>query len=151
MEDVELARGLWSNGRVRYYLFDDRIISPQEARSFVEASLENFERHGYGLWLVLARDTDSLVGFAGFLRSAEEAPSLIYGIHPDFWGRGYATEAARAVLHYGIYGLALSKVGADVDEANAESVRVLEKLGLKRVGRALVKGKPLLYYEWRTP
>lgn len=111
------------------------------------ASAENFERHGYGLWLAFARDAGRLVGFAGFLRSDDEAPNLVYGVHPDFWGEGYATEAACAVLGYALKSLALPKVKADVDEANVESVRVLEKLGMKRVNRAVLEGRPLLYFE----
>lgn len=149
VEDTELTHTLWTNDRVRRFLFDDRVISQDEARSFVEASLANFERYGYGLWLVFARGTNRLVGFAGFLRSEEELPNLIYGIHPDFWREGYATEAAGAVLRYAFESLGLSQVKADVDEPNVESVRVLEKLGMKRVNRAVVNGRPLLYFERR--
>src|SRR5687768_13041244 len=96
--DIELIHALWTNVRVRHFLFDGRVISQDEARSFVEASLANFEQYGYGLWLAFARGTNHLVGFAGFLCSGGEVPNLIYGIHPDFCGEGYATEAAGAVL-----------------------------------------------------
>lgn len=148
MEDLPLVHALWTNEHVRHFLFDERLISLDEARSFVEDSLANFERHGYGLWLVFpARDSQRPVGFAGFLRSEEETPALIYGVHPDFCGRGYATEAASAVLSYAFEELALSRVKADVDEPNAASVRVLEKLCMRRTGRALVNGRPLLYFE----
>lgn len=147
MEDLERTHALWTDEHVRRFLFDDRLISLAEARSFIEASLENFKRYGYGLWLVLTRDSDQLVGFAGLLRSDEEAPNLIYGIHPDFAGQGYATEAAGRVLSYALESLGLSKVKADVDEPNVESVHVLEKLNLKRVNSAVVGGRPLLYFE----
>lgn len=138
---------LWTDEGVRRFLFDGRVISRDEARSFVEASVENFGRHGYGLWLAFERDAERLVGFAGLLRSDEDAPNLIYGVHPDFWGEGYATEASAAVLSYAFKTLALPKIKADVDEANVESARVLEKLGMKRVRRASVEGRPLLYFE----
>lgn len=147
IEDIERIHLLWTEEHVRRFLFDDRIISHAEARSFVEASLANFERYGYGLWLILDRDTNQLVGFAGLLRSEEEAPNLIYGIHPDFVGKGYATEASGGVLSYAFESLALFKVKADVDEPNVQSVRVLEKLNMKRVNRAVVGERPLLYFE----
>ena len=147
VEDLGRAHELWTEEGVRRFLFDGRAISTDEARSFVEASVASFGRHGYGLWLAFARDTERLVGFAGLLRSEDEAPNLVYGVHPDFWGEGYATEAACAVSSYAFGSLALPKVKADVDEANVESVRVLEKLGMKSVGRALVEGRPLLYFE----
>lgn len=151
-EDVSLVHALWTNELVRYFLFDDRIISLDDARLFVEGSLANFERYGYGLWLVFpARESSRLVGFAGFLRLEEETPGLIYGVHPDFCGRGYATEAAGAVLRYAFEEPGLPQVKADVDEPNAASVRVLEKLGMRRTGRAVVKGRPLLYFERSRP
>lgn len=151
LEDLERAHALWTNERVRRFLFDERVISQTEARSFVEDSLANFERRGYGIWLVFARDTNQFVGFAGLLRTEEEVPNLIYGIHPDFWGAGYATEAAGRVLRYALETLTLSRVKADVDEPNVESVRVLEKLHMKRVNRATAEGRPLLYFERFSP
>ena len=145
--DLEPVHALWTNDGVRRFLFDDRVISLDETRSFIESNLQNFERHGYGLWLVFARDTNHLVGFAGFLPSENDAPNLIYGIHPDFWGQGYATEAASAVLNYVFEDLALTRVRADVDEPNVVSVQVLEKLGMRRMGRGTNGGRSLLYFE----
>jgi RimJ/RimL family protein N-acetyltransferase len=147
IEDIQLVHTLWTNDRIRYFLFDNRVISSDEARSHIEDSLANFEQYGYGLWLVCVRDIDRLVGFAGFLRSEEGTPSLIYGVHPDRWGYGYATEAASALLSYALDKLALPKVRADVDEPNIASVRVLEKLGMRRTGREVVNGHLLLYFE----
>ncbi len=147
LEDIERIHTLWTEAHVRRFLFDERIIPPAEASSFVEASLANFEQYGYGLWLIFTRDGNEFIGFAGLLRAEEGAPNLIYGIHPDFAGTGYATEAAGKVLSYALESLELPKVKADVDEPNVESVRVLEKLNMKRVNRAVVSGRPLLYFE----
>jgi ribosomal-protein-alanine N-acetyltransferase len=147
IEDIEAAHNLWTNDHIRQYLFDDRVISLDDARSYVEASLANFEQRGYGLWLAFTREDRSLLGFAGFLRLEGDVPGLIYGVHPDCCGKGYATEAASAVLDYALGSLAVPLVRADVDEPNVISVRVLEKLGLRRTGHAVVAGRPLLYYE----
>lgn len=147
VEDVEPLHALWTNHHVRHFLFDDRVISLDEARAFVETSVANFDQHGYGLWLLFALETNHFVGFAGFLRSEEETPNLIYGVHPDFCKKGYATEAAGAVLNYAWSDLSLAKVKADVDEPNVLSVRVLEKLGMSCVGRRVVAGRSLLDFE----
>lgn len=147
MEDLEAVYQLWTNQHVRHFLFDDKVISFDEARSFVEASLKTFAKHKYGIWLVFARDAESLIGFAGFLRLAEDLPNLIYGIHPDFCGKGHATEAAAGVLSYALETLALPLVKADVDEPNVLSIRVLEKLGMVETSRTIVAGRPLVNYE----
>ena len=145
--DVEVAHELWTDRDVRHFLFDERVIPLDEARSFVEQSLRTFEECGYGLWLVFSRETAKLIGFAGLIDSSDESPNLIYGIHPDSWGNGFATEAAKAVLDYAFETLGLACVKADVDEPNVTSVRILEKLGMKKIRRAIVAGRPLLYYE----
>lgn len=149
--NVDAVHELWTNDHVRHFLFDDRRISRDEARSFVRASLENFAQHGYGLWLVFTSKDESLIGFAGFLRSGEENPNLIYGVLPQFWSKGYATEAASAVLSYALETLAVPLVKADVDEPNLRSVKVLERLGMRQTSRTFVAGRPLICYEKARP
>ncbi|NER19829.1 MAG: GNAT family N-acetyltransferase [Symploca sp. SIO1C2] len=147
IKDTPILYRLWTNDQIRYFLFDNQIISSDEAQSFVEDSLTNFEKYGYGLWLIFQPNIDDLVGFTGFLDPEEGIPSLIYGVHPNYWGCGYATEATSAVLSYALEKLAFPKVRADVDEPNIASVRVLEKLGMKQTGREVVNEHPLLYFE----
>jgi len=100
---------LWTEADVRQFLFDDRCISRNEAQLFIEASAANFVQHNYGLWLFFEQQSDLLAGFAGLLHSPEGMPSLIFGTRPQFWGRGYATEAARAVLRYALDVLGLER------------------------------------------
>ena len=147
IEDSEVVHDLWTNGKVRRFLFDDRCLSLDETRAFIESSRANFEQYGYGIWLVFSSETKALAGFAGFLPSTSSAPNLIYGLHPEFWGKGYATEAANAVVRYARENLELRLVKADVDEPNVESIRVLERIGMREVNQAVVDGRVLLYYE----
>ena len=149
IDDEDVVFDLWTSDTVRRFLFDDRCVSLEETRSFIEASIASFEQSGYGLWLVFLRGAEPLAGFAGFLSSTSGAPNLIYGIRNELCGNGYATEAATVVLWYASETLGLRLVKADVDEPNVESIRVLEKLGMKQVNRALVDGRWLLYYEVR--
>jgi RimJ/RimL family protein N-acetyltransferase len=70
----------------------------------------------------------------------------VFGTRPQLWGQGYAREATAAVLRYVFDELGLEQVVADVDEPNTASIRTLESLGMARTGRAMVNGRPLLYY-----
>ena len=146
-ENFDDAYRLWTNEAVRRYLFDDRAITEDEARGFLAASDESFARAGFGLWLVTRKDTPAApIGFAGLLAQEAAAPHLIYGLHPHYWGAGFAAEAARGVLRDAFLRLRLPLIAADVDEPNAASVRVLRRLGLRRTRRATVAGRPLLYF-----
>lgn len=151
-DDLGALHELWTLAGVRRFLFDDRMISREEAQSFVEASAASFTNHGYGLWLFSEHGSDLISGFAGLLHSADDGlPSLIFGTRPQCWGRGYAGEASAAVLRHAFKELGLERVVADVDEPNAASIRVLEKLGMQRIRRAVVNERPLLYYELPAP
>jgi RimJ/RimL family protein N-acetyltransferase len=133
-------------------LFDDREISRQEAEAFITSSNESFANWGYGIWLCFEAEPSQFdqmpVGFAGlFAATSPTAPSLIFGMQPQRWGRGYAREATAAVIDHAFTSLGLGSVVADVDQPNLASIRVLEKLGMVEVRRAMVEERPLLYYE----
>jgi [ribosomal protein S5]-alanine N-acetyltransferase len=147
LNNLEAVYTLWTNDRIRYFLFDDRVISSDEACSFIQDSLTNFERHGYGLWLIYLRKNHSFIGFAGCLKSENETPGLIYGIHPDYWNEGYATEAASTILRY-ISSLGFPRIAADVDEPNVASIQVLKNLGMRQKNQAVINQNLLLYFEY---
>jgi len=147
LDDIDALHAFCTNPEIRRFLFDDRPIGRCEAEALIHASAASFDRRGYGLWLFA--DAQSLAGFAGFLDAGEGPPRLVFAIRPDLWGSGYATEAANAVVDYALTGLALDHVEADADEPNAASIAVLEKLGMRRTGRGVVEGRPLVFYELR--
>lgn len=93
---------------------------------------------GYGPWVVTSRSDDSVVGSAGFLGSPTEdgAIELGFGIHPDFRNRGYAAEAARALVGWGLAQRSVGKIVAKCRVDNAPSVRVLEKIGMTLLAEA---------------
>jgi RimJ/RimL family protein N-acetyltransferase len=148
--DFDSLYELWTHSAVRRFLFDDRMIPREEAWGFLERSETAFRESGYGIWLFFEKSSGFLAGFCGLLRSSKGEPSLVFGTDPDFWGRGYAPQAASAVLAYALETLGLDRVTADVDEPNQASVRVLEKLGMRRTARRMVNGRPLLDYEIRA-
>lgn len=150
MSDLDAIHRLWTEADVRRFLFDDRQITTDEAKSFIETSVMSFVGYGYGIWLFFDRQSDQVAGFSGLLHSLQGSPSLTFGTRPQLWGRSYAKEATLSILRYAFDVLGLKKVEADVDEPNKASIRVLEALGMPRTRRAIVNEHPLLYYESKT-
>jgi [ribosomal protein S5]-alanine N-acetyltransferase len=105
------------------------------SRRRLEASIHHHEAHGFSKWAVLERKTGAVIGDCG-LKFLEGEPDIELGFHiaRRYWGRGYATEAARACLHWGLEELGRERILAIVDPANAASARVLEKIGMRRQG-----------------
>jgi [ribosomal protein S5]-alanine N-acetyltransferase len=121
---------LWTAPEVRRFLFDGAVLSPAEITGVIEDSVRDFAAAGYGLWLIRERDGTGLVGAAGLRPLEDLGLEVFYGLAPGAWGRGFATEAARAVVEYALGPLGLTEVLAEVDEGNAASAAVLRRLGM---------------------
>lgn len=96
----------------------------------------NFDRNGFGLWAVEVRDVAQFIGFIGLTVPRFEAhftPCVEIGwrLSADHWGRGYATEGARAALAFGLNVVGLREVVSFTVPENIRSRRVMEKIGMK--------------------
>jgi len=78
---------------------------------------------------------------------ARHSASLGYGLDPDWWGKGIATEGMRTVLAFGFGTLGVHRIFATADVHNERSWRVMERLGMRREG--ILRGDKLVRGEWR--
>jgi len=119
----------------------DRLVASQAA------VIEHWARHGFGPLAVVERATGGLVGECG-LQLLEGGPDVevTYTLARAAWGRGYATEAAAALLAWGFGELGLTCIVGVAYPANTASQRVLEKVGMRRAGLRRCYGAELVEY-----
>jgi RimJ/RimL family protein N-acetyltransferase len=135
---------------------------PEHAEAWISTHARAWERSEELALAVVLRSTEALVGCVG-LRVAREqqAGELGYWVGRASWGRGYATEAAGALVHLGFTGLGLQRVWAQYFRRNGGSGRVMQKLGMRHEGtlrrhflrdgeRLDVEVCGLLAEEWRA-
>ena len=145
----------WALPDVRRFLFDGAALSAAEVAATIEESVRDFAAACYGIWIILEQDRHgpagtaltgtaltgtaltgtalagtALVGTAGLRPLEDLGLEIFYSLAPGSWGRGYATEAARAVVDHALGPLGLPEVLAEVDEGNAASVAVIKRLGM---------------------
>lgn len=146
--DIDDLHRLWTDPQVRKYLWDDVIITREQAAEVVSASLESFERNGFGQWVVSLKESDSLIGFCGF-RFFGDPPEveILYGLAPAHWGKGFATEAAKAMMRCGFEENGFERIYAGADPPNAASFRVMENCRMKFAKRILINEQEAVYYE----
>jgi [ribosomal protein S5]-alanine N-acetyltransferase len=144
--DIDALHALWTDPKVRQYLWDDVVINRDQAAEVVQAFLESATARGFGLWMLYANagqgiagqassgtpDGKTLLGFCS-LREIPGTPEveLLYGLAPHAWGQGLATEAARVVLQYGFDLLKLDRIWTRTDPPNIGSQRVIQRLGMR--------------------
>lgn len=117
-------------------------VSPDETARRVRAYAEMHVRRGYACWAVEERETGLLVGEAGLQPFDGGGPEveLAYALGTAYHGRGFATEAGRAVLAEAFGPLGLGEIVAVTRDDNAASRRVLDKLGFVPAGRRTAWG-----------
>ena len=104
------------------------------AESWIAAHEKNW-RGGTILTLAITTEGDGLVGAISLKMTREHnSAELGYWIGVPYWGRGYATEAGRAIVDFGLKDIGLSRIHAHFLAGNLASGRVMEKLGMRREG-----------------
>jgi [ribosomal protein S5]-alanine N-acetyltransferase len=115
---------------------DKGVRSLDDARKYIqEGPIASHQRHGFGLDLVLLKDSGVPIGMCGLLKREHlEHPDLGYAFLPEFWSQGYAAESAAAVLANAHGALGLSTVLAVTNPDNRPSIRVLDRIGFALEG-----------------
>ena len=132
---MRFSTGVFTREKTAIFLFD-RVIAPAKAGR-------------PSLYAVILRENEVLIGYCGFLRQIVDEVEEIeigYRLHPDYWNRGLATEAARAVRDYGFSVLKLERVISLIHPDNHASRRVTEKNGMTLEKETTFRGFPTLVF-----
>lgn len=126
--DVDAAHRVYGDAEVMRWVGEGRPVTREETAAMLRGYVEHQAEHGYAFWAVVERGTGELIGDAG-LEHTEHGLELGYTLARPAWGRGLATEAARAVVDAARGPLRRDRLVALADVQNPGSARVLEKVG----------------------
>jgi RimJ/RimL family protein N-acetyltransferase len=120
---------------------DRGVRTEAEAATYVrERMIEGYRALGFGMWLVVQHDGRP-VGMAGLVkRDGLDVPDVGYAFIADAWGRGYAQEAAAAVVAHAQSALGIPKLAAITSPENFASMAVLRKIGFSMQGMITLPG-----------
>ena len=112
----------------------------------------SYRERGYGLAALCRASLAEPIGFAGLTHPGGQSEAeLKYALAPPYWGQGYASEAAAALLDFGLRTVGLARIIATVDTVHTASVQVLDKIGMRRVEeRVDAEGYAEFLYERRA-
>lgn len=154
------AEGMFDLDRrpeVAKYLGAPPLTDIEQSRKSIEYVRSQYKDFGIGRFVVEWRETGEFVGWAGLKFLTEPMNGQVnyhdvgYRLLPKFWGRGVATEAARASLDFGFNELNLEKICGVAMPENAASCAVLEKIGLRAVNDFLHEDFVLRWFEMARP
>lgn len=134
-EDREPFAAMNADARVMEF-FRQR-LSREESDAYVDRIEAHFEREGFGLFAAELRESGEFVGYVGLQVPKFEAPfapcvEIGWRLAAAHWGKGLATEGAQAALHWGFESVGLPEIVSFAVPANVRSIRVMQKIGMKR-------------------
>ena len=132
LEDAEFILRLVNEPAWLRYIGDKHVRNLEDARNYLRTGpLDMYQRYGYGMFLVELKDSGVAVGSCGLLkRDTLPDPDIGYAFLPEHWGKGYALEAASAVLKYGHREHRLPRILAITSPDNERSIKVLHSCGM---------------------
>jgi len=129
------------------FVGDRHVPTLQEAWRMVAGWIGHWALRGYGQWAIEERESGHFIGRAGIINPADwPGPEVGYLLGRPWWGRGYATEAARAAMDWGFREKGFTDLISLIDPENHASIAVATRLGETRRGETEVMGHHLLVY-----
>jgi len=131
--DAEFMLGLLNDPSFLRFIGDKGVRTLDDAREYIlNGPVASYERFGFGLYLTALKGDRAAIGICGLLkRDSLKDVDVGFAFLPQFWSKGYAFEAASAVMAYGRNVLGLTRIVAITSPDNEASIRLLEKLGMR--------------------
>lgn len=148
-DDLAALSALWNDPDVRRHLWQDKDkpLDEAEVAAIIRKSMALHDRLQAGLFAVCPKDDKKIIGFGGFWQfDDDEQLRIFFGIVPEHWGLGLATELAQCLIAYGFDTLQLDSIVGATESSNVSSQRVMEKAGMKFVERIRARGSDTRYY-----
>lgn len=143
--DAQFILALLNEPSFLRYIGDKNVRNLEDARQYIlSGPIASYEKNGFGLYLVELKESTTPIGMCGLLKREElPDPDIGFAFLPAVWGKGFASEAAAAVLKDAHQKLRLERILAITSLDNDTSIKLLERLGFtfQRAIKMLLTGE----------
>lgn len=139
LDDLDTFASICVDPDVMKYIGAGSPVSREELEPmYLSGYIEYWKKHGFGRFAVILKERDELIGYCGLrlfsypgLMLFDDTPEIVFLLKKTFWGKGLASEAARACLKYGFEHLKFGLIVGMTRSENIAAQRVLERIGMK--------------------
>lgn len=152
-EDAQSIYELDSDPEVHKFLGKKPIKSLDEAVEIIEFINLQYQENGIGRWAVIDKESKNFIGWSGFkfittpINGRKNYYDLGYRFIRKFWGKGFASESAKACLNYGFKKMNQKQFFAMADKKNLASNKILEKIGMIKIDEFDYEAVPHNFYK----
>jgi RimJ/RimL family protein N-acetyltransferase len=146
LEDAPLLLALNSKPEVLKYIHEQPLVSIADAERVLDTIIfPQYTQYQLGRWAIIIKENKEFAGWCGLKYRSElnGETDLGYRLSPEFWGKGYATEAATACLEYGFLQKNCPEITGRAHIENAASLKILQSIGLQYIKDEMEDGAPI--------
>lgn len=145
--DTDELHHIYSYPDLFKYMSNEKPIFREQTQALIHSLTDNWRYHKFGVWAIVSKQNQKLIGHCGF-KFLEKTGEIQIGylLHPHYWGRGLATEAATAALRYGFEVANFGRIVAIAKPENWASRCIMEKLGMDYKKDAYYYNTNVVYY-----
>ena len=150
--DLDAMALLFGNPNVACWMGDGMTLSREQCDLWIAKSQQNYHTYGYGVFAVVLRETNTLIGCGGLIHPDGENAEIIYAIDEAHWRRGYGREILKPLLQHGFDHSEVADIYATVDPDNSGSICLLTEVGMQYINTAPdADGLPTATYSLTRP
>ncbi|MCZ6703837.1 MAG: GNAT family N-acetyltransferase [Ignavibacteria bacterium] len=145
IDDIAGYSQIVSDPEVMKFIGKGKTQTYQEAKTYIKNCIKSMVQKGWTRFAIEIKETNELVGFCGFAYYNNE---LDFGWRyaKRFWNKGYATEAAQAVLDLGIKKFKFPRIVCIAYSENKASIRIIEKIGMEFEKNITLNNREVIQY-----
>ncbi len=147
--DLDRLAEIYADIEVMHYIGKGIVLTYEQSKRSIENWYKYYEKFGFGNWAAIEKESGKFIGICGLSWLEDKSDvEVSYLFSKDAWGKGYATETAKAINKYGFDVTGLKRIVALVYPQNTASIHVIEKLDMKYECDRIFFGDKLLrvYY-----
>ena len=155
-QDLDDLARIYQDPEVMKYRLHPKPATREQTQEMLEKILSHWQRYNFGRWAAICKRNQQLIGHCGLeVLAGTSEVEVNYLLDRTYWGKGLATEAARAVLRYGFQKLSYDRLIAVAKPENIPSRRVMEKIGMQYEKNVEYYGVDWVYYalnrdQWKS-
>ncbi len=133
-DDVHDIYELRTNEQVIKYSDRPKMKNMEEAKEMFKKISDSFQNNEGIAWAIDLKETKKTIGHITYWRIIKEhhRAEIGYAMFPEYWGKGFMTEAIKKIIEYGFTVIKFHSIEANVNPANLPSIKLLERVGFKR-------------------
>jgi RimJ/RimL family protein N-acetyltransferase len=139
--DFEAFAALVADPEVMRFSLKGPMAKEEAKEYFQKRVLDHYAKYGFGVWAIFLKE--DFIGFAGVITQAlegKEEVELGFRLNPKYWGKGYATEACKAICRYAFDELGFDRLISIIDPKNHRSLKVANRVGMHFLKEAIFHG-----------